>query len=77
MTAKPQKPSLLVAIGEAAAMLHCSNATVRRLVKQGALRGLSLGGASGAITRVTVESLRAFIARANGSVTSANKGGQA
>lgn len=54
-------PELLYSIGEAAQVLHCSPATVRRLVKNGILKGLSLGGTSGAITRVTVRSVRDFV----------------
>ena len=56
--------NLLFSIGEAAQVLHCSPATVRRLVKNGILKGLSLGGTSGAVTRVTVQSVRDFVSRA-------------
>ena len=56
--------AMLYSIGETAQALHCSTMTVRRLVKMGQLKGLSLGGTSGAITRVTVASIRDFIKRA-------------
>ena len=63
-TSDDSGPELLYSIGEAAQVLHCSPATVRRLVKNGILKGLSLGGTSGAITRVTAKSVRDFVRRA-------------
>lgn len=63
-TSDDRGAELLYSIGEAAQVLHCSAATVRRLVKSGLLRGLSLGGSSGAVTRVTVQSVRDFVRRA-------------
>jgi len=59
-----ENDGLLYSIGEAAQALHCSPATIRRLVKAGMLTGLSLGGSSGAVTRVTAQSVRDFVNRA-------------
>lgn len=52
---------LCLSFGEAAERLHCSVSMVRRLVKQGDIRGFSLNGNARIATRVLASSLRAFV----------------
>ena len=58
----PMRPPLVLTPKEAGMLLGCSEPTVRRMVRQGRLRGVYLGaGKRGGVLRIRLDDLRALV----------------